>query len=118
MAEKPSDSRNIPRWSQSEHQPSLGGDIARPLSHWSSSYITALSLVESFIVMLRQLSYAIKNQLKAPKAPYEMHFLPFLASLSHKGGFHAQKESIIESKAWIYLPQVLQPLQDRVAGVG
>ena len=32
-------------------------------SHWSSSYITALSLVESFIVLLRQLSYAIKNQL-------------------------------------------------------
>ena len=25
---------------------------------------------EEFIVMLRQLSYAIKNQLKAPKAPY------------------------------------------------
>ena len=28
------------------------GDIARLCSHWSSSYITALSLVESFIVML------------------------------------------------------------------
>ena len=39
-------------------------------SHWSSSYITALSLVENFLVMLRQPSYAIKNQLKAPKAPY------------------------------------------------
>ena len=38
-------------------------DIAGLCSHWSSSYITALSLVESFIVMLRQLSYAIKNQL-------------------------------------------------------
>ena len=25
---------------------------------------------EELIVMLRQLSYAIKNQLKAPKAPY------------------------------------------------
>ena len=25
---------------------------------------------EEFMVMLRQLSYAIKNQLKAPKAPY------------------------------------------------
>ena len=32
--------------------------------HWSSSDITALSLVESFIVMLRQISYDIKNQLK------------------------------------------------------
>ena len=40
--------------------------------------------------MLRLLSYAIKNQLKAPKA-----FLTF--------GFHAGKESIIESKAWTYL---------------
>ena len=39
-------------------------------SHWSSSYITALSLVESFRVFLRQLSYAIKNQLVASKAPY------------------------------------------------
>ena len=38
-------------------------------SHWSSSFITVLSLVESFVVMLRRLSYAIKNQLKAPKAP-------------------------------------------------
>ena len=25
---------------------------------------------DEFMVMLRQLSYAIKNQLKAPKAPY------------------------------------------------
>ena len=46
------------------------GDMSRLCSHWSSSYITALSLVESFEVMLRQLSYAIKNQLKAPKASY------------------------------------------------
>ena len=45
----------------------LDRDIARPGSHWSSSYSTALSLVQSFILML---SYAIKNQLKAPKAPY------------------------------------------------
>ena len=29
-----------------------------------------LSLFESFIVLLRQLSYAIKNQLVASKAPY------------------------------------------------
>ena len=39
-------------------------------SHWSSSYNAALLLVESFIVLLRQLSYAIKNQLVASKAPY------------------------------------------------
>ena len=45
----------------------IEGDIARPVSHWSSSYNSALSLVESFIVMLRQLSYAIKSQLKPPK---------------------------------------------------
>ena len=46
------------------------GDMSRLCSHWSSSYITALSLVEILLVMLRQLSYAIKNQLKAAKAPY------------------------------------------------
>ena len=43
--------------------------------------------------MLRQLSYAIKNQLKAPKAPYQGlwdessllgAFLPFAGSLWHK----------------------------------
>ena len=45
------------------------GHISMLCSHCSSSNITVLSLVESFIVMLRQLSYAIKNQLKAPKAP-------------------------------------------------
>ena len=31
-------------------------------------YVEIIS--EEFIVMLCQLSYAIKNQLKAPKAPY------------------------------------------------
>ena len=39
---------------------------------------------EEFIVMLRQLSYAIKNQLKAPKAPYWGHFFLFAGSLWHK----------------------------------
>ena len=34
-----------------------------PGSYWSSSYITVLSLVESFIVML---GHVIKNQLKTP----------------------------------------------------
>ena len=45
-------------------------------SHWLSSYITALSLVESVRVLkyfqsvaISRLFYAIKNQLKAPKAP-------------------------------------------------
>ena len=57
--------------------------------------------------MQRQLSYAIKR--------------PFAGSLWHKGGFHAQKgpifagfhagkESMIESKAWIYLPFFLQSI--------
>ena len=77
------------------------GDRARPVSHWSTSYITALSLVESFIVMLRQFSYAIKNQLKAPKTPdmgrntlIGRYFLPFAGSLWHNGGCHARKESM------------------------
>ena len=34
-------------------------------SHWSKNVEARLSLVESFIVLLRQLSYAIKNQLVA-----------------------------------------------------
>ena len=38
-------------------------------SHWSSSNKARLSLVESFKVLLRQQSYAIKNQLGHPKPP-------------------------------------------------
>ena len=38
-------------------------------SHWSRNVEAWLSLVERFIVLLRQLSYAIKNQLVASKAP-------------------------------------------------
>ena len=37
-------------------------------SHWSRNVEARLSLVETFIVLLRQLSYAIKNQLVASKA--------------------------------------------------
>ena len=37
--------------------------------HWSSSNEPRLSLVESFKVLLRQVSYAIKNQLGHPKPP-------------------------------------------------
>ena len=55
--------------------------VARLGSHWSSSFITALSLVESFIVMLRQLSYAKKNHLNAPKDSYLGHFLHFAGFL-------------------------------------
>ena len=35
-------------------------------------------------MLLHQLSYAIKNQLKALKAPYWGHFLPFAGYLCHK----------------------------------
>ena len=38
-------------------------------SHWSRNVEARLSLVERFIVLLRQLSYAIKNQLGHPKPP-------------------------------------------------
>ena len=44
---------------------------------------TALSLVE-IRVLVRQLSYTIKTQLKAPKVPYFGHFLPFAVSLWYK----------------------------------
>ena len=46
---------------------SLQGSVVH--SHWSRNVEARLSLVESFIVMLRQLSYAIKNQLGHPKPP-------------------------------------------------
>ena len=38
-----------------------GRDTSRLCSHWSTSYITGLSLVDSLIVILRPLSYAIKG---------------------------------------------------------
>ena len=46
------------------HRPTLVSMLReiQPGYHWSSSDITVLSLVESFIVLLRQLSHAIKNQ--------------------------------------------------------
>ena len=58
-------------------------------SHWSRA--------PQSIVMLRQLSFAMKNQLKAPKAPYQGRFLPFAGSygIMILGGFPAWKESII-----------------------
>ena len=46
------------------------------------------------MALLRQLSYAIKNQLKAPESP---HSLPFAVSLVHKSGFHAWTALIINS---------------------
>ena len=36
---------------QDQELAEIKGDISRPVSHWSSSYITVLSLVERFIVM-------------------------------------------------------------------
>ena len=42
-------------------------DISLVHSHWSRNVEARLSLVERIIVMLRQLSYAIKNQLGHPK---------------------------------------------------
>ena len=38
-------------------------------SHWSRNVQAWISLVESFIVLLHQLSYAIKKQLGHPKPP-------------------------------------------------
>ena len=43
------------------------------------------------MVLLRQLSYAIKIQLKATKVAEKGHFLSFAVSLWHKGGFHIGK---------------------------
>ena len=49
---------------------SLGHKASVLHSHWSRIVESWLSLVKSFIVMLRQLSYAINNQLDASKVPY------------------------------------------------
>ena len=46
------------------------------------------------MVFLRQLSYAIKTQLKASKALYYGNFLPFTVFLWLKGGLDAGKGSI------------------------
>ena len=55
-------------------------------SHWSRNVEARLSLVQRFIVLLRQLSYAIKNQLGHPK-PLGLTGLCLLlaGSLWHKG---------------------------------
>ena len=42
---------------------------------------------DEIMMLLRQLSYTIETQLKAPKAPYYGHFLPFAVSLWQMGGF-------------------------------
>ena len=62
-----------PRRSEAElcAEPSPGQFL--PLSHPpvdQSGPLDVEIISEGLIVMLRQLSYAIKNQLKAPKAPY------------------------------------------------
>ena len=50
-------------------------------------------------MLLRQLSYAIKNQLKAPKAPYWRHFLPSAGSLWHKDRYNLSR-SISQMLNW------------------
>ena len=44
--------------------------MTRELHHEQCGPLDLEIISEEFIVMLRQLSYAIKIQLKAPKAPY------------------------------------------------
>ena len=73
---------------------SPGGRQSGDLSFVQIHSDTLLWLVE-IIVLLRQLSYAIKRQFKAPKVSYKGDFLHFTMSLWHKGAFHAGKGSII-----------------------
>ena len=54
-------------WDKEPRSPPLETSLVH--SHWSRNVETRLSLVESFIVLLCQLSYAIKNQLGHPKPP-------------------------------------------------
>ena len=66
-------------------------------SHWS----------RWFIGFVRQHSYAIKNQLKAPKAPNYGHLLPLAGSLWHKSAGRATLWTIStnESKSLLALDQ-------------
>ena len=64
--------------SSSLHQAFLLFKISLVHSHWSRNVKAWLSLVESFIVLLRQLSYAIKNQLGHPKPPTRVFACPTL----------------------------------------
>ena len=70
-------------------------------SHWSKNTEAWLSLVERFKVLKYfhggQLSYAIKNQLKAGKIP------PLCLYGIRIGGFHAQKGSIIVPLSWFFM---------------
>ena len=80
---------------------------------------------ESEIMMLlRQLSYAIKNQLKAPKGALGRnistslnYFLPFTGSLWHKGAFSAWREhSISTISTNVSAPLWTKLYSDLVAG--
>ena len=98
----------------------LKRDISRLWSHWSSSYITALSLVKSF----KGITYFQSDATPAllcHKEPAQGTLSPLctmgISCLSlvpygiKIGGFNARKESVIGGpyslyhKAWIYLPK-------------
>ena len=57
-------------------------------SHWSSSNETCLSLVERFMMLICQLSYAIKNQLGHPKPPTGLCLL-LAGSLWHEDAYNS-----------------------------
>ena len=59
-------------------------------------------------MLLRQLSYAIKTQIKAPEVPYWGLFLPFAGSLGHKDKEPAADASEMTSDSQI--ETYLQPL--------
>ena len=75
----------------------LGGDMTRLCFHWSSPYITVLSLVESLHkdATPALLCHAIKDQLNAPKAPNGViSCLSVVLYGIRISGFNARKESI------------------------
>ena len=85
------------------------GDMSRLCSHWSSSNITVISLVESFIVM----KYFHSD------APYWGHFLPFAGSFPTQRIYY-REESLVEVNHLTaerdQLQAELQELQSKLNG--
>ena len=96
LSREPSELLRLPVWSSLP--PPGGSELPqaqwRPLISPYPARYCALIGWDHGVATPRQLSYAIKTQLKAPKASYEWNFLPFAVSWWHKDSFHAGKGSI------------------------
>ena len=82
--------------STSRYTVASGSSVLR--YYWSSSNEAWLSLVESFIIVLRQQSYAMNNQLGHPKT--QRYFLLLVGSLWHKDSRFPWTERIYFSRPY------------------